>query len=74
VALLGDTLHNAGDALTAVPLGIAFLVGRRAANRRYTYRFGRAEDLASIVTFSPSRPPPRSPATRPSAGCWSRSR
>lgn len=49
VALLGDTLHNAGDALTAVPLGIAFLVGRRAANRRYTYGFGRAEDLAGIV-------------------------
>ena len=24
VALLGDTLHNAADALTAVPLGIAF--------------------------------------------------
>ena len=49
VALLGDTLHNVADALTAVPLGIAFLVGRRAANRRYTYGFGRAEDLAGIV-------------------------
>jgi len=30
VALLGDTLHNAADALTAVPLGIAFVVGRAA--------------------------------------------
>jgi cation diffusion facilitator family transporter len=49
VALLGDTLHNIADALTAVPLGIAFLVGRRAANRRYTYGYGRAEDLAGIV-------------------------
>ena len=29
VALLGDTLHNATDALTAVPLGIAFVLGRR---------------------------------------------
>src|ERR1700761_152607 len=37
VALLGDTLHNAADALTAVPLGIAFAVGRRPASRRYTY-------------------------------------
>jgi len=37
VALLGDTLHNAADALTAVPLGIAFLVGRRSANQRYTW-------------------------------------
>jgi cation diffusion facilitator family transporter len=49
VALLGDTLHNVADALTAVPLGIAFVVGRRAANRRYTYGYGRAEDLAGIV-------------------------
>lgn len=49
VALLGDTLHNVADALTAIPLGIAFLLGRRAATRRYTYGFGRAEDLAGIV-------------------------
>ncbi|MDI1463163.1 cation diffusion facilitator family transporter [Catellatospora sp. KI3] len=48
VALLGDTLHNVADALTAVPLGIAFLVGRRPADRRYTYGYGRAEDLAGI--------------------------
>ncbi|MFC4495180.1 cation diffusion facilitator family transporter [Streptomyces ovatisporus] len=49
VALLGDTIHNAADALTAVPLGIAFMLGRRAANRRYTYGYGRAEDLAGIL-------------------------
>ena len=49
VALLGDTLHNAADALTAVPLGIAFIVGRRPATRRYNYGYGRAEDLAGIV-------------------------
>ncbi|MFB7499802.1 cation diffusion facilitator family transporter [Streptomyces sp. NPDC056161] len=49
VALLGDTAHNAADALTAVPLGIAFVVGRRAANRRFTYGYGRAEDLAGIA-------------------------
>lgn len=49
VALLGDTIHNAADALTALPLGIAFLVGRRAANRRYTYGYGRAEDLAGVA-------------------------
>ncbi|HKE63414.1 MAG TPA: cation diffusion facilitator family transporter [Micromonosporaceae bacterium] len=49
VALLGDTLHNVADALTAVPLGLAFVVGRRAPTRRYTYGFGRAEDLAGIV-------------------------
>ncbi|MFJ7206974.1 cation diffusion facilitator family transporter [Streptomyces sp. NPDC098789] len=49
VSLLGDAIHNAADALTAVPLGIAFLLGRRAANRRYTYGYGRAEDLAGIL-------------------------
>lgn len=49
VALLGDTLHNLADALTAIPLGLAFLVGRRPATRRYTYGYGRAEDLAGIV-------------------------
>jgi cation diffusion facilitator family transporter len=49
IALLGDTLHNVADALTALPLGLAFWLGRRPANRRYTYGYGRAEDLAGIV-------------------------
>ncbi|MBR8640387.1 cation transporter [Streptomyces tuirus] len=49
VALLGDTVHNAADALTAVPLGIAFVLGRRAATRRFTYGYGRAEDLAGLA-------------------------
>ena len=48
VALLADTVHNFSDALTAVPLWIAFLLGRRAATRTYTYGFGRAEDLAGL--------------------------
>jgi cation diffusion facilitator family transporter len=49
VALLGDTVHNAADALTALPLAAAFVLGRRAATRRFTYGYGRAEDLAGIV-------------------------
>jgi cation diffusion facilitator family transporter len=49
VALLSDTLHNVADALTAVPVGIAFLLGRRRATRAFTYGFGRAEDVAGIV-------------------------
>jgi cation diffusion facilitator family transporter len=49
VALLGDALHNSADALTALPLGIAFLLGRRRPTRRYTYGYGRAEDLAGVV-------------------------
>jgi cation diffusion facilitator family transporter len=49
VALLGDTIHNFADALTAVPIGIAFLLARRVATRRYTYGLGRAEDLAGVL-------------------------
>jgi cation diffusion facilitator family transporter len=49
VALLGDTLHNAADALTAVPLATAFLLARRPPSRRYTYGYGRAEDLAGVA-------------------------
>ena len=49
VALLGDALHNSADALTAVPLGFAFLLSRRLPTRRYTNGYGRAEDLAGIV-------------------------
>jgi cation diffusion facilitator family transporter len=49
VALLADTLHNVADALTAVPLAIAFLLARRPATHRFTYGYGRAEDVAGIV-------------------------
>jgi cation diffusion facilitator family transporter len=52
VALLADTIHNFADALTAVPLWIAFALGRRAATRRYTYGFGRAEDLAGLFVIA----------------------
>lgn len=48
VALFADTIHNFSDALTAVPLWIAFILGRRPATRRYTYGLGRAEDLAGL--------------------------
>jgi cation diffusion facilitator family transporter len=46
VALLADTIHNFGDALTALPLWIAFRLGQRPPTRRFTYGFGRVEDLA----------------------------
>jgi cation diffusion facilitator family transporter len=49
VALLSDTLHNVTDALTSIPLWIAFAFGRRAATRRYTYGFNRMEDIAGLV-------------------------
>jgi cation diffusion facilitator family transporter len=49
VALLNDTIHNGADALTALPLWLAFSLGRRPANARYPYGYGRAEDLAGLV-------------------------
>jgi cation diffusion facilitator family transporter len=52
VALLDDTLHNAADALTAVPLWLAFRLGRRAPTTRFTYGFGKAEDVAGVVVLA----------------------
>jgi len=52
VALLGDALHNVADALTAVPLLIAFRLALRPATKRYTYGYGRAEDLAGIFVIA----------------------
>ncbi|MGH8058310.1 MAG: cation diffusion facilitator family transporter [Candidatus Entotheonellia bacterium] len=49
VALLADTLHNIGDAATALPLGIAFLLVRWPPTSRLTYGYGRVEDLAGIA-------------------------
>jgi len=48
VALLADTAHNIGDGLNSIPLLIAFYLARKAATRRYTYGYGRAEDIAGI--------------------------
>lgn len=49
VALLSDTLHNLTDALTAIPMWIAFSLGRRGNSKRFTFGLGRAEDLAGLV-------------------------
>src|SRR3984885_5340940 len=52
VALAADTIHNFSDALTAVPLWIAFALATKAATRRYTYGFGRVEDLAGLFVVA----------------------
>src|SRR5215204_2075023 len=49
VALLSDTIHNFGDALTAVPLWVAFALARLGTSRRFPYGYGRVEDLAGVV-------------------------
>lgn len=51
VGLLADTIHNFCDALTAVPLFLAFRLSRRPSNRRYTYGYHRAEDLAGVFVI-----------------------
>lgn len=48
VALLADGLHNLGDVFTTVALWLAFVMSRRAADRRYTFGYGRFEDLAGV--------------------------
>lgn len=48
IALFADTVHNIGDMLNSIPLLLAFYLARRAATRRYTYGFNRAEDVAGI--------------------------
>jgi cation diffusion facilitator family transporter len=49
VALLADTIHNFGDAATAVPLWVAFALSRWKPNKRFTYGYGRVEDLAGVA-------------------------
>jgi cation diffusion facilitator family transporter len=51
IALAADTIHNFSAALTAVPVWIAFAVGNRPATRRYTYGYGRAEDIAGLFVI-----------------------
>lgn len=49
VALLADTIHNVGDAVTAIPLWVAFMLARRKPSRTFTYGLGRVEDLAGLI-------------------------
>jgi cation diffusion facilitator family transporter len=49
VALLADTIHNFGDAVTAIPLWIAFSLVKWPPTRKFTYGYGRAEDLAGVL-------------------------
>lgn len=49
VALLADTIHNIGDATTAIPLWVAFVLARRKPTATFTYGYGRVEDFAGII-------------------------
>lgn len=49
VALLADLIHNVGDAMTALPLGLAFWASRWKPTERFAYGYGRLEDLAGVA-------------------------
>ncbi|MBF0162351.1 MAG: cation transporter [Magnetococcales bacterium] len=49
VALMADTIHNFADAATSLPLWVAFALTRRGANRRFTYGYGKTEDVAGVI-------------------------
>lgn len=72
VALFADTVHNFSDALTAVPLWIAFAMSRHAATRRYTYGFGRVEDVAGLFVVTAIVSPRLLPPSKPCAGSSTR--
>jgi cation diffusion facilitator family transporter len=52
VALLADTIHNFGDAATAIPLGVAFAFARSKPSKGFTYGYGRMEDLAGLAVVA----------------------
>jgi cation diffusion facilitator family transporter len=49
VALFADTIHNIGDAGTAIPLWVAFTLVRRKPSLRFTHGLGRVEDIAGVI-------------------------
>ena len=49
IGLLADTIHNFGDAATAIPLGIAFMFARKKPSKQFTYGYGRVEDFAGVL-------------------------
>ena len=49
VGLLADTIHNFGDAATAIPLWIAFRMSTWKPTSRFTYGYGRIEDFAGVA-------------------------
>lgn len=49
VALLGDTIHNFSDALSALPLWLAFYLGRMQPGKRFSVFNIRLEDAAGML-------------------------
>jgi cation diffusion facilitator family transporter len=51
-ALLADMIHNFGDFATVIPLWIAFALMRREPGRRFSFGYGRVEDLAGVLVVA----------------------
>lgn len=51
-ALLADMIHNFGDFATVIPLWIAFALMRRAPGRKFSFGYGRVEDLAGVLVVA----------------------
>jgi cation diffusion facilitator family transporter len=49
MALLADTIHNFADAATAIPLAVAFWLARKRPSARFSFGYGRVEDLAGVT-------------------------
>ncbi len=51
VSLIGDALHNTSDAFSILIAVVAFKIGRKKADSRYTYGFKRAEIIGGFVNL-----------------------
>lgn len=51
VSLIGDALHNTSDAFSILIAVIAFKIGRKKADNKYTYGFKRAEVIGGFVNL-----------------------
>lgn len=51
IALIGDALHNTSDAFSILIAVIAFKIGHKKADKRYTFGFKRAETIGGFVNL-----------------------
>lgn len=51
IALIGDALHNTSDALSILVAVIAFKIGYKKADTKYTYGFKRAEVIGGFINL-----------------------
>jgi len=52
MALIADAIHNFSDAISLIVAFVARRVGRRPADARMTFGYGRAEVVAALVNYT----------------------